>query len=577
MTYLSRRSFGVLACLLVVTFMAASVMADRVTLSDGTVLYGTAITQGDQYWVKGEDGTTHKLAKSGVKTVEKGVTSANAKPTAAAPKTGAASATPKPSATPSTGAPAPATPATPTAGGTGTLAKKTPMTLATAQARCNSITRPMQGVMIWQEFLDSHPTGEELKTAQAEMAKWKALNDGEAEKINNKWVGGEERKEILKKADKLAEEGFELFKSNETLKAMRKFEECVKVYPNSFRANFFMGFINLLQEKAPEAQKYFDTAIKLQPNSPETMSNLGLLLINKKQYGPAIKMMHKAAEARDSKPIVQNLCFAISMAPPQMRNSPAMKPAVEAAKLLALKYRIPEETNLYIRVPLMDEDAKQSEDKVVAHSMWNGTGFIIDETGLILTNRHVAKDAKTLMLMMNDKTQHAAEVVAIDDQQDLALIRVKGADTSKKKFPFVQLAGTDMPGDGAECTVMGFPMMGQLGGNVKVTRGIVTSADTTAALADPNVMIDAKVNPGNSGGPILDRYGNVMAIVSMKSMATTWEDSYGLGISAGNIRKFLAKNKVTMTAGPTIGMPLNAEEIAAKVKPATVCILGMTD
>jgi S1-C subfamily serine protease len=221
--------------------------------------------------------------------------------------------------------------------------------------------------------------------------------------------------------------------------------------------------------------------------------------------------------------------------------------------------------------------------------MWNGTGFLIDETGLILTNRHVVlgragspdkdkeKNNKTLMLMLNDKTQHAAEVVAIDDVQDLALIRVKGVDTSKKKFPFVQLSGTDMPADGAECTVMGFPLMNQFGASVKVTRGIVTSSDMTADLEAPNVVVDAKVNPGNSGGPILDRFGNVMAVVSMKSRTTSREDSYGLGISSGNVRKFLEKNKVTMTAGPTTGMPLSAEEIAAKVKPATVCILGMTD
>jgi S1-C subfamily serine protease len=269
-----------------------------------------------------------------------------------------------------------------------------------------------------------------------------------------------------------------------------------------------------------------------------------------------------------------------------MRNSPAMKPAVEAARLLALKYGIPEQTNLYVRVPLLKEEARRSEEKTVAHAMWNGTGFLIDDTGLILTNRHVVKGPpggsgkNTLMLMMNDKTQHTAEVVAVDDTQDLALIRVKGADTEaikNRKFPFVELAGTDTPPDGAECTVMGFPLMNQFGSSVKVTRGIVTSSDPATGQEGPNVVVDAKVNPGNSGGPILDRYGNVMAVVSMKSRTTDFQDSYGLGISAGNVRKFLAKNKVILTAGPTTGMPLSAEEVAAKVKPATVCILGMTE
>ena len=88
------------------------------------------------------------------------------------------------------------------------------------------------------------------------------------------------------------------------------------------------------------------------------------------------------------------------------------------------------------------------------------------------------------------------------------------------------------------------------------------------------MLIDAKVNPGNSGGPILDRHGNVMAIVSMKSLATATEESYGMGISAGRIRKFLEKNNVKVDAGKEARGGLSAEDIAAKVKPAAVCILA---
>ena len=89
-----------------------------------------------------------------------------------------------------------------------------------------------------------------------------------------------------------------------------------------------------------------------------------------------------------------------------------------------------------------------------------------------------------------------------------------------------------------------------------------------------DVIFDAKVNPGNSGGPILDRHGNVMAIVSMKTIASALEDTYGLGISAGHIRKFLDKNKIKSDAARDEGASLSAEEIAAKVKPAAVCILA---
>jgi hypothetical protein len=62
-------------------------------------------------------------------------------------------------------------------------------------------------------------------------------------------------------------------------------------------------------------------------------------------------------------------------------------------------------------------------------------------------------------------------------------------------------------------------------------------------------------------------------VVTMKSANSRFEDSYGLAISAGKVRKFLEKNKVTVTPGVAVGTGMSAEEIAAKVKPATVCII----
>jgi hypothetical protein len=119
---------------------------------------------------------------------------------------------------------------------------------------------------------------------------------------------------------------------------------------------------------------------------------------------------------------------------------------------------------------------------------------------------------------------------------------------------------------------MGFPMIDRLGESIKITRGVVTSKAQMELGAD--IMVDAKVNPGNSGGPILDRFGNVMAIVSMKSLSSASEDSYGLGISAGQIRRFLAKNQVTLPRTGADMASLSTEQVAAKVTPAAVCILS---
>src|SRR5207253_8155216 len=107
------------------------------------------------------------------------------------------------------------------------------------------------------------------------------------------------------------------------------------------------------------------------------------------------------------------------------------------------------------------------------------------------------------------------------------------------------------PGDGAECTVMGFPLIDRLGAGIKVTRGIVSSG--TASEEGADIVTDAKVNPGNSGGPMLDRFGNVMGVVTMKSANSRFEDSYGMAISAGRVRQFLGKNSMNVEVGEVCG------------------------
>jgi S1-C subfamily serine protease len=563
-TGISRRTPFALAMTAVLLLAAAIVRADRVTLYDGTVLDGTVIKQGDNYWVKTPDGKRKVIPVTDVKSLEKG--SVPSLPTApASPKPGAAAPAPK----------------TETADGASAPAMNGKLDYASTERKASTVDAPLAAVTLWQAFIDSKPSKQELAAAQAEMAKWKKLAESGAEKIKGKWVGGEERKQIVEKAKVLNKEGFQLLKTDQTVQAVKKFEEAAALYPNSFQANFFLGYIQMLQKKEEQAQKYFDQCLRLRPNSAETYSNIGLIHLSKKRLPQAVQAMGKAAELGDTKEIAQNLVSAVSYLPPAQRRSEKLQPAIETARLLGAKYGLSGPAGFVI-VGLGSGDDKKGPpggaDGAVA-GMSSGTGFVIAPDGLILTNRHVVDGGKALLVMLNDgtaaggaaTTQKSAEVVVIDDEQDLALIRVKL--DAGKKLPFVHLSTGDNPADGAECTVMGFPLLDRLGVGIKITRGIVSSSNAGSGGA-ADVLIDAKVNPGNSGGPILDRYGNVMAIVSMKSLATATEESYGMGISAGRIRKFLEKNSVAVEAGADGSASLSAQDIAARVKPAAVCILA---
>src|SRR5262249_15489010 len=155
----------------------------------------------------------------------------------------------------------------------------------------------------------------------------------------------------------------------------------------------------------------------------------------------SIDMLQKAVEIQDSREMAQNLIDALSLAPPAMQLTPSIKKARDSAHLLGEQYKITAATRTFL---LLAPHNQKHEGALPNGAMWNGTGFLISPDGLILTNRHVVKDSHTLLVLMGDK-QISADVVAVDDEQDLALIRIK----TDGKAAFVHLSSADAPNAGA--------------------------------------------------------------------------------------------------------------------------------
>ena len=514
-----------------VVALATSVWADRIVLQDGRELQGTAIKQGDSYWIKTTDGQKHTIPASLIVSIspDDGGGSGNGAPSGPSISTSAA--------------------------------------FASAKYKADAVQTPLAAVTVWQNFIDANPDAPELAAAQEQLEHWTQLADDGAEKIRGKWVGGEERREMLARAERLTEEGWELLMRDQTIAAIRKLEEANQVYPNSFKIAFMLGYIALLQHDSDTAIRYFEQAARINPKSAEALANLGIAYCGKRQIEKGATYIYQAAQIEDSPHIAIALVKAISLNPSITRSS-RHREMVQSARLLAVKYGLPPTPPpSFVLVPLKPEIASAGAGDVVA-GMSSGTGFLVSDDGMILTNAHVVSGGKELMVMIGERDRRSAEIVAMDEALDLALIRIKPK--AGEKLPFVRFIKADRPSDGAECTVMGYPMIDRLGQAIKITRGIVSGA----AGQGEHVLIDAKVNPGNSGGPILDRFGNVMAVVCMKSFASATEESYGIGISAGTARKFMARHKVVAVSADDASTPLSTEEIAARVKPATVCILA---
>jgi S1-C subfamily serine protease len=139
-----------------------------------------------------------------------------------------------------------------------------------------------------------------------------------------------------------------------------------------------------------------------------------------------------------------------------------------------------------------------------------GSGFIIDRGGIILTNAHVVDRADKVTVILKDGRSLEGKVQGVDPVTDLAVVKVKGA----KNLPTAQLGDSDIVKVGDWAIAVGNPF----GLDNTVTLGIVSTlkrASSTVGMTDKRldfIQTDAAINPGNSGGPLLDSQGRVIGI-----------------------------------------------------------------
>jgi len=135
-----------------------------------------------------------------------------------------------------------------------------------------------------------------------------------------------------------------------------------------------------------------------------------------------------------------------------------------------------------------------------------GSGFIIDTSGIVVTNNHVIADADEINVIMNDGTKIKAELVGVDKKTDLAVLKFK----PPKPLIAVQFGDSDKLRLGEWVIAIGNPF--SLGGTV--TAGIVSARnrDIASGPYDNYIQTDAAINRGNSGGPLFNLDGEVIGV-----------------------------------------------------------------
>jgi len=138
-----------------------------------------------------------------------------------------------------------------------------------------------------------------------------------------------------------------------------------------------------------------------------------------------------------------------------------------------------------------------------------GTGFFISDDGYIVTNFHVVEGSSRLLVKHLEETL-TAKIVATDQQNDIALLKVSKETDS---FPFLRVDTAAVPTPGSDVFTVGFPDPTILGVTPKTTKGNVTAS--AGIKDDPRFLqISVPIQPGNSGGPLINSAGNVVGITT---------------------------------------------------------------
>jgi S1-C subfamily serine protease len=137
-----------------------------------------------------------------------------------------------------------------------------------------------------------------------------------------------------------------------------------------------------------------------------------------------------------------------------------------------------------------------------------GSGIIMDKLGYVLTNNHVVESSQSIKVVLDDKREYSASVLGRDEIKDLAILKI-----SAVNLPIVTLGNSEKLKLGDEVIAIGYPL--DLTGSATISRGIVSAfrIDNEAGLT--YIQTDASINPGSSGGAIINSMGEVVGITVM--------------------------------------------------------------
>ncbi|OGZ72532.1 MAG: hypothetical protein A2908_01520 [Candidatus Staskawiczbacteria bacterium RIFCSPLOWO2_01_FULL_38_12b] len=203
-----------------------------------------------------------------------------------------------------------------------------------------------------------------------------------------------------------------------------------------------------------------------------------------------------------------------------------------------------------------------------------GSGFIVSEDGLVLTNKHVVSDKTAdYTVITNDGKKYNAKVLALDPVQDLAIIKIQtnlAVSEKTETFPAIKIGDSNSIQIGQTAIAIG-NALGQFSNTVSV--GVVSGLGRTVSASGSGgfsetlegiIQTDAAINPGNSGGPLINLQGEVIGInTAMADGGQSIGFAIPINIAKKDIRQIISTNKIVY---PFLGVRYLLVDDAVKTK-----------
>lgn len=405
---------------------------------------------------------------------------------------------------------------------------------------------------------------------------WRGRVDAGLVRSGVKWVTLDEAKAVAKKAQELIDEGFKRIDEREYKRAKELFDRAIVADPEGIRAGYLMGMLN-----SPNfanwpfgAEKYFEQMLRREPKHVGLLNNLALTEVRMGKYSEALDHWSDALRLTENGPeITQNLGRFIAEAnDKKFRTTASHVKRATSLYVRAIEQKKGEAVDVHrgwLYCPLCLSTTEQqrssppkSDQKVYVGS---GTGFVV-HAQYVLTNRHVADGSEALSIVdpKQPGKEYAATVVAISKDHDLAILRC-----DQLIAPAVTLH-PQLPARSSDVLVLGYPLASILGSSQKSVRGPVYGLKNN----DSVVLYEAATNPGNSGGPVCDNTGTVVAVhfagIDL-SVIERSDGKLGCGIPTTVAIPFVQEHLPELVP-KKLDTVLSWPEVDAKVSQSTVMI-----